>query len=96
MDITLICTALTELPLLTLLKLGETVILPADFKSSAVAGTSIWPTDKNRTSLQKSILKIRRLLLIPNRKHKVMGKHYAAYFSIHNIRFALRIASIIN
>jgi len=42
MDITLICTALTELPLLALLKLGETVILPADFKSSAVAGTSIW------------------------------------------------------
>jgi hypothetical protein len=40
-DITLICTALTEFPLLALLKFGETVILPADFKSSAVAGTSI-------------------------------------------------------
>jgi len=81
---------------LALLKLGETVILPADFKSSAVAGTSIWQTNENRMSLQKSILNIRRLLLIPNRKQKVMGKNYAAYFSIHNIKFALRIASVIN
>jgi len=95
MDITLICTALTELPLLALLKLGETVILPADFKSSAVAGTSIWPTDENIMSLQKSILNVSRPLLIPNRKHKVMGKNYVAYFSIHNIKFALRITSII-
>jgi hypothetical protein len=90
MDITLICTALTELPLLALLKLGDTVILPADFRSSAVAGTSIWATDENRMSLQESILYIRRLPLIPKRKQRVMGKNYASYFSTR------KIASIIN